>query len=97
MEDELTGEMERVEKVHKTGKSAGKRYRTTQEIKIPGVKSRKKAWQDAREVWKQAEKGTPEEAQAYIDMTNAWHEYYNAAADLAQILMDMEYGKIEFE
>ncbi len=57
------------------------------------MKKLKKVWKDAREYWATLPKDTPEEAQAYADMTNAWHEYYNAAADLAQKLMDYEYGK----
>lgn len=93
MEDEHTGEYARVEHIYQSGKSKGKRYTRKEEIKIPGVKKLKKTWNDAREYWASLPKGTPEEAEAYAAVTNAWHEYYNAAADLAQKLMDYEYGK----
>ncbi|MBO7681162.1 MAG: hypothetical protein J6T17_00235 [Clostridia bacterium] len=93
MKDKGTGEFHKVEKVHKSGKSAGKRYSVKEEIKIPGVETLKKRWKDAREYWATLPKGSPEAAEAYKDVTNAWHEYYNAQADLAEKLMNFEYGK----
>ena len=93
MKDKGTGEYHKVEKVHKSGKSAGKRYSVKEEIKIPGVETLKKRWKDAREYWASLPKGSPEAAEAYKDVTNAWHEYYNAQANLAEKLMNYEYGK----
>ena len=93
MKDKGTGEYHKVEKIHKSGKSAGKRYSVKEEIKIPGVETLKKRWKDAREYWATLPKGSPEAAAAYKDVTNAWHEYYNAQANLAEKLMNYEYGK----
>ena len=67
----------------------------SKEVKRKGVDSLRKEWKEAREVWASLPDKTEEEkaakAEAYKDVTNAWHLYYNAKADLVDRLMAYEY------
>ena len=78
------------------GEKKGQWYKSN-EVERKGVNTLKKEWKDLREQWMSMPDKTPEEKSAKAEMDlmvqEAWHLYYNAEADLADKLMDFEYGK----
>ena len=78
------------------GEKKGQWYKSN-EIEQKGVNTLKKEWKDLREFWLSMPDNTPEDkaekAEMALQVQEAWHLYYNAEADLADKLMDFEYGK----
>ena len=78
------------------GEKKGQWYKSN-EVERKGVNTLKKEWKDLREMWLSMPENTPEEkaekAEMDLMVQEAWHLYYNAEADLADKLMDFEYGK----
>ena len=68
----------------------------SKEIAKEGVPAPKKKWKDLREEWARMPNKTSEEKSAKAEMgmrvQDAWHKYYDAEADLAEKLMNYEYG-----
>ena len=83
-------------KQHLTGAKAGQWYKS-REIERKGVETLRKEWKEARDRWASLPDKTEEQkrikADAYKDVTNAWHLYYDAQGDLAVKLMNIEYNK----
>ena len=83
-------------KQHLTGAKAGQWYKS-REIERKGVDTLRKEWKEARDRWASLPDKTEEQkrikADAYKDVTNAWHLYYDAQGDLAVKLMNIEYNK----
>ena len=67
------------------------------EIMKPGVDALRKTWNDLKDVWAKMPDKTEEEkaakARAYAAVTDAWHDYYNAQGDLAEKLLEFEFGE----
>ena len=78
------------------GEKKGQWYKS-KEIEQKGVNTLKKEWKDLREQWASMPNKTPEEKSAKAEMglmvQDAWHRYYDAEANLAEQLMNYEYGK----
>ena len=83
-------------KQYTRGEKAGQWYKS-KEIERKGVNTLKKEWKELREQWSKMPGKTPEEKSAKAEMSlrvqEAWHLYYDAEAELAEKLMDYEYGK----
>lgn len=83
-------------KQYLTGAKAGQWYKS-REIERKGVDTLRKEWKEARDRWASLPDKTEEQkrikADAYKDVTNAWHLYYDAQGDLAVKLMNIEYNK----
>lgn len=77
------------------GEKKGKWYKS-KELERPGVTTLKKNWKDLREIWAKMPSKTPEEksakAEMELEVQDAWHKYYDAEANLAEELMNYEYG-----
>jgi hypothetical protein len=72
----------------------------SKEVERYGVETLKKNYRDLREQWASMPDGTDDERaakKAFYDLSvqNAWHEYYNAEADLVDKLMEEEYNHVE--
>jgi hypothetical protein len=92
MKDHYTGETRKVLKVHKSGKSAGKTYWYTEKVKEPGVNTLRKDWTALRKAWLSMDDDDPEKAEYGLKVQEAWHKYWDAASDLADKLLEFEYG-----
>ena len=72
-------------------------WHKSKELERKGVTALKKEWKDLREIWAKMPSKTPEEKSAKAKMElkvqDAWHRYYDAEANLAEALMDYEYGR----
>lgn len=83
-------------KQHLSGAKAGQWYKSRKEVERKGVDALKQDWRELREQWAAMPEKTEEEksakAMAYKDVTNAWHTYYDAQANLVDLLMDYEYN-----
>ena len=65
----------------------------SKEVERIGLTKLRKAWQDTRSEWYALPDGTPEKADAYAALQTAWQKYYDASMNLADLLMDMEFGE----
>lgn len=78
------------------GDKAGQWYKS-KELERKGVDALRKDWQDLREEWASMPDNSPEEksarAEKLLEVDDARHLYYDAQADLAERLMEYEYGK----
>ena len=83
-------------KQYTRGEKAGQWYKS-KEIERKGVNTLKKEWKELREQWSKMPGKTADEKSAKAEMSlrvqEAWHLYYDAEAELAEKLMDYEYGK----
>ena len=77
------------------GEKKGQWYKS-KELERPGVTTLKKNWKDLRDYWAKMPSKTPEEksakAEMELEVQDAWHKYYDAEANLAEELMNYEYG-----
>jgi len=83
-------------KQYERGEKKGQWYKS-KELERPGVTALRKTWKDLREYWAKMPDNTPEEKSAKAEMglevQEAWHRYYDAEANLAEELMNFEYGR----
>ena len=63
----------------------------SREVEREGVNRLRQNWKDMREQWAKMPEGDEKEAFS-LNVQEAWHRYYDAQSDLAQRLMDYEYG-----
>lgn len=96
MNNKGSGQYHRVTKQYQSGKKKGQWYTRKEEIKNLGVEALEQEWKKARSAYGAVPKGDEEaKAEARLQMEDAWHKYYDAAADLVDRLMDEEYHHAE--
>ena len=78
------------------GQKKGQWYKS-KELERKGVTALKKEWKSLREEWANMPSRTEVEksakAEMWLEVQDAWHRYYDAEANLAEALMDYEYGR----
>jgi hypothetical protein len=83
-------------KQYERGEKKGQWYKS-KEVERKGVNTLKKEWKDLREEWAAMPNNTAAEksakAEKLLEVQDAWHAYYDAQANLADELMNIEYGK----